>query len=205
MSKKSIIILIVLILLAVGLYYFFFYNKNNTTVVQSEAVNPVEIQSNFVATLLQLRSLTMETRVLKSPTFNSLVPSGAFINLNPDRGVEDLFAPRNVSPSTQSKSDVIPRDFTGSSITTTSATIKVSNITSTTATIILGGLEPNILTSVDLSLKGGEMQNISNFNYRASTREYTKVVTGLVPSSSYIANIHDPAGFNDAVASFNTK
>ncbi len=212
MKKKSILIVIIILLLAGGgVYYFFFYGKQDSSVSSSagESVNPAEIQASFVSTLLQLRSLTMDTKVLKSAVFNSLVPSGATIDLNPDRGRPDpFFAVNPPLPNAQDQSnvnDLLPRDFTGASVTTSNASIKVSNVTSSTATIAIIGVDSNTAVSVDLSKTGGAVQNITGFNYKADKTQYTRVITGLSSKTSYTVSIHDPSQFKDAQASFNTN
>lgn len=210
MSKKKIIIILVIVALGAGLFLFKIGgNKNNT---DTEMVNTGDsgLANDFIKALMGVENVALDTSLLKSPVFQSLVASGAYVDPNPNRGKTDPF-------SVISGTEVLPPDGpensprviggvqSGEVIPISYPEIKVSKITTTTAYISVIGIPKN--NKVSVSVSGSNNVTIPELNlaYKNETSEYAAVITGLSTKTKYSASLQAPNSYAGLQADFTTK
>lgn len=209
MNKKPLIIIIVVVCIVGLLFAFKTKDKKLTdgSIAKSET-SPESLDSQFLGVLLSLNTLKLDTSIFSSPVFNSLNPSGAVINTNPDMGRSDPFLPAGVSTTQEpiiSTQNTLSKEDTPLPNTTLESSIEVNRITSTTAFVTLAGFPKDSLITLTLVDPNGLSTNYRELTYKTQTGEYTRALTGLLPKTAYNLKAEDSSKSLSAVANFITK
>ncbi len=212
MSKKKIIIILVVLALGVGL--FIFKSGGGKDLVSSEAVvvQDNSLANDFIKALMGVENVSLDTSLLNSSVFKSLVPSGAYVDPNPNKGKTDPFSEiSGTQVVVNDGPENSPRNFGGlqeinaTNVSPAGVQIKTSKITSTTATVSITGLPKG--NKVTVALSGANNVSIPSVSltYKEASSEYSAVVTGLVSKIKYTASLETPINYAGLQADFQTK
>lgn len=213
MSKKKLLIVLVI----VALLGVLFLVKTKGTKPADEGVSTsgaAFVNNDFVAALLGVQNVILDTDVLSSSVFKSLQSSGASVDSNPPRGRTDPFAStKTIATPVVTEQPVLTENPRLNNFTTEDSTanllkgvkINVSKITSTTAVVSVTGLPEDTAVSLNLSKGVGTPVLIEGFTYKSALQEHTTVVTGLSGKTGYTFTIASPELFSSISAAFQTK
>ena len=99
MTRKKILIIVLVVLGIILLFTLKTKDKKpkTDTVLDSGATVNTVLNNDFVNDLLGVQSINLDTGLLTSPVFKSLVSSGATIDENPPKGRANPFSPTDDS------------------------------------------------------------------------------------------------------------
>ncbi len=211
MSKKKLLIILGIVVVAI-LLFALRTGGNKDKSPDSDAKNSDNTLANdFIIALLGVEKVTLDTSLLRSPIFESLIPSGAVIDQNPIRGKRDPFAKQTsntnlvevVNPVESSRTVLLGGGETVKLPDT--ATMKSSKITTNTALITVGGLPSSLALSASIVAGDGSAQFSSNFVYKSGSNEYTLVLSKLTSKTHYVVSVESPDVYSALKVEFDTK
>lgn len=199
MTKKKILIIILIIVSIIAV--FVFTKGDDKTIVDNMGVvvNDNTLTKDFMPAIAGVRNVSLDTSLLKSPIFQSLVSSNAYVDSNPEKGRSDPFSKLD----TNTKNDnVVTQPSRLVNLGMESVFIRVSNITKTTATISVSGIPENQIVSLVLLAKDGTLIPVE-LNYKDN--EYSGIATSLKGLTNYVARIQSPEIYAGLQADFTTR
>jgi hypothetical protein len=159
-----------------------------------------DLSQDFMPAIVGVKNVSLDTTLLKSPIFQSLVSSNAYVDSSPEKGRPDPFSkiekntPKNMPINTQAAREV--------NLGAESVFVKISNITKTTATVSVSGIAENQVVSLVLLAKDGTLIPV-DLSYKDG--EYSGVATSLKSLTNYVARIQSPEIYSGLQADFTTK
>jgi hypothetical protein len=190
MNKKSIIISASL-LVAVILLFTLKTKKTSIPSTEDISANNSSVQGEFLGTLISLNTLELDTKIIQTDLFKSLVPSPALVNLDPEKGRIDPFMATGFVTSLNNKNTNIDntpvRDVNLGEISDKNITI--SRITTSTVFVTITGFGPNEAVTLVLTDTNGKQTNYREFTFKSNTQELSRALTGLIPSMEYTASL----------------
>ena len=207
MNKKTLIIIIILVLGIASFFVFKIGGKKETT---GETNTITEAKSglgnDFVNAMLGVQNVNLDSNILKSAAFINLKPSGAVVNLNPEKGKNDPFSEANDSiNSIVDGENVSTRNLNFGEQEKTNANITVSKITTTTAFITINNIPNSEIISLVLTDENSNKINIDNIVYNNAKSAFTAVASDLTPNTKYKISISSPVNYNSLIVNFSTK
>ncbi len=210
MSKKKIIIILIILALGVGLFVFKGSGNKDIIVDEMVATEDNGLANDFIKGLMGVENVSLDTSLLNSSLFKSLVPSGAYIDPNPNRGKTDPFS--EISGTTvilNEGPETSPRDFGGLQSIDNSikneVKITASKITATTAYISVTGIPKGEKITVNLTGSNNVTIPAINLTYKDAESVYASGATGLTSKIKYSAIVESPIKYAGLQADFTTK
>jgi len=210
MSKKSIIGIVIILVLVILLFVVRGSKSKPVDIDQPNTTSktPTDLGNDFVVALVGVQRITLDTKFLKTQTFQSLESSGALINRTPLRGKIDpfskFFVEKKINEDTIEDPPTRITDL-GKPDPLLNSAVKISKITTTTATISVSGIPDDELVSVSITDKNGKTINLNDFTYKTVTSEYVSIATSLSPKTNYTVYIKTPSKYLGLQAQFDTK
>lgn len=208
MNKKSIII-VSFILAFVVLLFVLRTDKKPVPSTSDIAPNGSSVQGEFLGTLISLNTLELDTKIVDSELFKSLVPSPALVNLNPDKGrVDPFMVPGIDAASPVLDTNPVPNNTPVRDINLgqdAAKNITISRITSTTAFATITGFSPEENMSLTLIDASGKEVNYREFTFKSTTQEFSRALTGLASKMTYTASVRDSTNTEIINTTFTTK
>ena len=179
---KNIIIFVVIFIVAVVVYNFFFAKEKETAFLVTttplgvtpigDISTPSEIGQEFLATLLNIRTLKLDNSIFLSNEFNTLRDFSVPLTIPEEVGRPNPFAP--LGEEVQLTEEPV-------------ATIPTTDITATSA-VLNGSVAPNLI-EVQKGFEWGIDESLGNATSTAidatQTGFFSHQLTGLTPATTY--------------------
>jgi len=213
MTKKKLLIIGLAISLIIGIFTIKTGGKKNK-IDDNPAINTEnttgELGKDFMSALFGVQNVTLDSSLIRSAVFKSLVPSGAFVDVNPNKGKDDPFSPVSGNLQNNILDNGLGQSLRNFDVGQTentvinSAEIKITKITATTASISILGIPSGVVPVVGVTSTTSSV-SFADFTYKPASGEYNALITGLKKGTSYSINIISPAGYLAEPAVFETK
>ncbi len=213
MTKKKLLIILLILLILISLFVFKTKKKTVDTgsgVVPSGAAAS-SLNNEFITALMGVKSISLDTGLLSSPVFKSLVPSGAIVDVNAAKGKNDPFSANSSSDNFVVQEEIINPKINefmnrgGNDKLLNGVKINFSKVTSSTVALSITGLPSDAVPSVNIIRSDGVTIVVDDFVYKSLNEEYTTIATGLTPKNDYTVKLLKPEAFNSLEVKFQTK
>ncbi len=212
MTKKKLLILLLILLASIALFVFKTKKKSidaGGTVPSGAAAS--SLNNEFITALMGVKSISLDTGLLSSPVFKSLVSSGAIVDVNAAKGKNDPFSTNSASNNFIPPEEVINPKINefmnrgGNDKLLNGVKINFSKVTSSTVAIAITGLPSDSVPSVSIVRNDGVTIIVDDFVYKSLNEEYTTIATGLTPKTDYTIKLLKPETFNNIEVKLQTK